>query len=49
MIFVKNKIGVDELKNELLLFVNIGVLWNNEIIIMNIRYYDLLLKVLDEI
>ncbi|MBC7749275.1 MAG: tRNA uridine-5-carboxymethylaminomethyl(34) synthesis GTPase MnmE [Methylotenera sp.] len=45
----KQKIGVDELKNQLLSFVNTGALRNNETIITNTRHYDSLLKALDEI
>nr|WP_315224846.1 tRNA uridine-5-carboxymethylaminomethyl(34) synthesis GTPase MnmE [uncultured Flavobacterium sp.] len=45
----KAKIGVDDLKNELLSFVNTGALRNNETIITNTRHYDSLLKALDEI
>ncbi|MDX6183668.1 tRNA uridine-5-carboxymethylaminomethyl(34) synthesis GTPase MnmE [Flavobacterium sp. Fl-77] len=45
----KAKIGVDDLKNELLSFVNTGALRNNETIVTNTRHYDSLLKALDEI
>jgi tRNA modification GTPase len=45
----KNKEGVDDLKNQLLSFVNTGALRNNETIITNTRHYDSLLKALDEI
>ena len=45
----KQRIGVDELKNQLLSFVNTGALRNNETIITNTRHYDSLLKALDEI
>lgn len=45
----KNKIGIDELKNTLLSFVNTGALRNNETIITNTRHYDSLLKALEEI
>ncbi|KAF2515039.1 tRNA uridine-5-carboxymethylaminomethyl(34) synthesis GTPase MnmE [Flavobacterium zhairuonense] len=48
-ISAKEKIGVDELKNELLSFVNTGALRNNETIVTNTRHYDSLLKALDEI
>jgi tRNA modification GTPase len=48
-ISAKEKIGVDELKNQLLSFVNTGALRNNETIITNTRHYDSLLKALDEI
>jgi tRNA modification GTPase len=45
----KQKIGVDELKKQLLSFVNTGALRNNDTIITNTRHYDSLLKALDEI
>ncbi|MFZ4434967.1 MAG: tRNA uridine-5-carboxymethylaminomethyl(34) synthesis GTPase MnmE [Flavobacterium psychrophilum] len=45
----KNKVGVDELKNQLLSLVNTGALRNNETIVTNTRHYDALLKALDEI
>ena len=45
----KENIGVDELKNQLLSFVNTGALRNNETIVTNTRHYDSLLKALDEI
>lgn len=48
-ISAKQKIGIDELKNQLLSFVNTGALRNNETIITNTRHYDSLLKALDEI
>jgi tRNA modification GTPase len=48
-ISAKQNIGVDELKNKLLSFVNTGALRNNETIITNTRHYDSLLKALDEI
>jgi len=48
-ISAKNKDGVEDLKNQLLSFVNTGVLRNNETIITNTRHYDSLLKALDEI
>lgn len=49
LISAKNKEGVDELKNQLLSFVNTGALRNNETIVTNTRHYDSLLKALDEI
>lgn len=51
LIFIsaKEKIGVDELKNQLLSFVNTGALRNNETIVTNTRHYDSLLKALEEI
>jgi tRNA modification GTPase len=45
----KQKIGIDELKNTLLSFVNTGALRNNETIVTNTRHYDSLLKALEEI
>ncbi|HKO78093.1 MAG TPA: tRNA uridine-5-carboxymethylaminomethyl(34) synthesis GTPase MnmE [Flavobacterium sp.] len=48
-ISAKEKQGVDELKNQLLSFVNTGALRNNETIVTNTRHYDSLLKALDEI
>jgi tRNA modification GTPase len=48
-ISAKNNIGIDDLKNQLLSFVNTGVLRNNETIITNTRHYDSLLKALEEI
>jgi tRNA modification GTPase len=45
----KENIGVDELKNQLLSFVNTGALRNNETIVTNTRHYDSLLKALEEI
>jgi tRNA modification GTPase len=48
-ISAKNKMGIDELKNTLLSFVNTGALRNNETIVTNTRHYDSLLKALEEI
>ena len=48
-ISAKENIGVNELKNQLLSFVNTGALRNNETIVTNTRHYDSLLKALDEI
>lgn len=48
-ISAKQKIGIEELKNALLSFVNTGALRNNETIITNTRHYDSLLKALEEI
>ena len=45
----KENIGVEELKNQLLSFVNTGALRNNETIVTNTRHYDSLLKALEEI
>ncbi|MFV8344192.1 tRNA uridine-5-carboxymethylaminomethyl(34) synthesis GTPase MnmE [Flavobacterium sp. XS2P39] len=49
LLSAKENIGVDELKNQLLSFVNTGALRNNETIVTNTRHYDSLLKALDEI
>ena len=49
MLSAKENIGVEELKNQLLSFVNTGALRNNETIVTNTRHYDSLLKALDEI
>ena len=48
-ISAKEKIGIDELKNQLLSFVNTGALRNNETIVTNTRHYDSLLKALEEV
>ncbi|WP_282787720.1 tRNA uridine-5-carboxymethylaminomethyl(34) synthesis GTPase MnmE [Flavobacterium croceum] len=48
-ISAKQKVGIDELKEQLLSFVNTGVLQNNETIVTNTRHYDSLLKALEEI
>ena len=48
-ISAKNKTGIDELKKQLLSFVNTGALRNNETIVTNTRHYDSLLKALEEI
>lgn len=48
-ISAKNNIGIDELKQNLLSFVNTGALRNNETIVTNSRHYDSLLKALEEI
>ena len=49
LISAKENVGVAELKNQLLSFVNTGALRNNETIVTNTRHYDSLLKALDEI
>jgi tRNA modification GTPase len=49
LLSAKNKEGIDELKNQLLSFVNTGTLRNNETIVTNTRHYDSLLKALEEI
>lgn len=41
--------GVDELKNQLIQFVNTGALRNNETIVTNTRHYDSLIKALEAI
>ncbi|MBB1140794.1 tRNA uridine-5-carboxymethylaminomethyl(34) synthesis GTPase MnmE [Myroides sp. WP-1] len=45
----KANLGIDELKQTLLGFVNTGALRNNETIVTNTRHYDSLLKALEEI
>ncbi|NBL65077.1 tRNA uridine-5-carboxymethylaminomethyl(34) synthesis GTPase MnmE [Flavobacterium sp. NST-5] len=48
-ISAKNNLGIEELKSQLLSFVNTGALRNNETIVTNTRHYDSLLKALEEI
>jgi len=48
-ISAKRKVGIEELKNELMSYVNTGALRNNETIVTNTRHYDSLLKALEEI
>ena len=48
-ISAKNNIGIEDLKSQLLSFVNTGALRNNETIVTNTRHYDSLLKALEEI
>lgn len=48
LISAKEKLGVEDLKNRLLSFVNTGALRNNETIVTNTRHYDSLLKALEE-
>jgi tRNA modification GTPase len=48
-ISAKNKEGIEDLKIQLLSFVNTGALRNNETIVTNTRHYDSLLKALEEI
>jgi tRNA modification GTPase len=48
-ISAKEKLGIEELKHQLLSFVNTGALRNNETIVTNTRHYDSLLKALEEI
>jgi len=49
LISAKNNQGIEDLKNQLLSFVNTGALRNNETIVTNTRHYDSLLKALEEI
>jgi len=49
LLSAKQNIGVEDLKQKLLEFVNTGALRNNETIITNSRHYDALLKALEEI
>jgi tRNA modification GTPase len=49
LLSAKQKTGIEELKNQLLSFVNTGALRNNETIVTNTRHYDSLLKALEEI
>jgi len=49
LVSAKENIGVEELKEKLMSFVNTGALRNNETIITNTRHYDSLLKALEEI
>ncbi|SER00311.1 tRNA modification GTPase trmE [Hyunsoonleella jejuensis] len=49
LISAKNGVGVDDLKEALLSFVNTGALRNNDTIVTNSRHYDALLKAFGEI
>ena len=49
LLSAKNNIGIDDLKEKLLQFINTGALKNNDTIITNSRHYDALLKALEEI
>ncbi|MBC7607618.1 MAG: tRNA uridine-5-carboxymethylaminomethyl(34) synthesis GTPase MnmE [Burkholderiales bacterium] len=49
LLSAKENIGIDDLKNLLLSFVNTGALRNNETIVTNTRHYDSLLKALEGI
>ncbi len=49
LLSAKQNLGVEDLKQKLLEFVNTGALRNNETIITNSRHYDALLKALEEI
>lgn len=48
-ISAKENIGIEDLKNQLMSFVNTGALRNNETIVTNSRHYDSLLKAFEEI
>ncbi|MFT3796436.1 tRNA uridine-5-carboxymethylaminomethyl(34) synthesis GTPase MnmE [Flavobacterium sp.] len=49
MISAKQNIGIENLKNQLISFVDTGALRNNETIVTNSRHYDSLIKALEEI
>jgi tRNA modification GTPase len=49
LLSAKQNKGIEELKNQLLSFVNTGALRNNETIVTNTRHYDALLKAFEEI
>ncbi|WP_281989670.1 tRNA uridine-5-carboxymethylaminomethyl(34) synthesis GTPase MnmE [Aquimarina aggregata] len=49
LLSAKKNIGIDDLQNKLLEFVNTGALRNNDTIVTNTRHYDALLKALEEI
>ncbi len=49
LLSAKESVGIDELKEKLLTFVNTGVLRNSDTIVTNSRHYDALLKALEEI
>ena len=49
LLSAKNKIGIEDLKNQLVNLVDIGALRNNETIVTNARHYDSLHKALEEI
>ncbi len=49
LLSAKTGLGVEELQNKLLNFVNTGALRNNETIVTNSRHYDAMLKALEEI
>lgn len=48
-ISAREKQGIDELKERLLSYVNTGALQQQETIVTNVRHYEILLKVLQEI
>lgn len=49
LLSAKQGLGVEELKDKLLSFVNTGALRNNDTIVTNSRHYDSLLKAFEEI
>lgn len=49
LISAKENLNIEDLKNQLLSFVNTGALRNNETIVTNSRHYDSLLKAFEEI
>lgn len=49
LISAKKSMGIDDLKQQLISFVNTGALRNNETIVTNTRHYDSLLKALEEV
>ena len=49
LLSAKENIGVEDLKQKMLEFVNTGALRNNDTIVTNSRHYDALLKALEEI
>ncbi|GAA4300535.1 tRNA uridine-5-carboxymethylaminomethyl(34) synthesis GTPase MnmE [Aestuariibaculum suncheonense] len=49
LLSAKTGLGVEDLKDKLLSFVNTGALRNNDTIVTNTRHYDSLLKALEEI
>ncbi|MCL4160452.1 UNVERIFIED_CONTAM: hypothetical protein GTU68_030346, partial [Idotea baltica] len=49
LLSAKSGLGVEELKEKLLGFVNTGALRNNETIVTNSRHYDALLKAFEEV
>ncbi len=49
LLSAKNGIGIEDLQDKLLEFVNTGALRNNETIVTNTRHYDSLLKALEAV
>ena len=49
LISAKENLNIEDLKNQLMSFVNTGALRNNETIVTNSRHYDSLLKAFEEI